>query len=69
MQTAMSSINVSFDWNSFKSHSSMLDRLDDLIQFASDEGRVDLADNLHAVYLELESHLIKSNRAKLAVVK
>lgn len=69
MQTQMSNINVTFDWNSFKSHASMLNRLDDLMQFATDEGRVDLADALHAVYLELEVHLIKANRAKLAVVK
>ncbi len=65
----MSSLDITLDWDSFKSQASMLDRLDDLMQYATDAGRIDLADTLHSVYLELESYLRTAHRAKLAVVK
>jgi hypothetical protein len=69
MLIVMSSINVSIDWEAIKSECSMLDRLDDLMQFATDSGREDLADVLHKVYCDLEEHLQIQRRAKLAVVK
>ena len=69
MLIAMSSLDITLDWDSFKSQASMLDRLDDLMQYATDAGRIDLADTLHRVYLELESHLRTAHRARLAVVK
>ena len=65
----MSSINVSIDWEAIKSQSSMLDRLDDLMQFATDNGREDLASTLHRIYCELEKTMQIQRRAKLAVIK
>ncbi len=69
MLIAMSSINVCIDWEAIKSQSSMLDRLDDLMQFATNNGREDLANTAHKLYLDLEEHFWAQRRAKLAVVK
>jgi hypothetical protein len=69
MLIAMSSINVSIDWEAIKSQSSMLDRLDDLMQFATDNGREDLAATAHKLYCDLEEHFRSQRATKLAVVK
>jgi len=69
MLIAMSSINLSIDWEAIKSQSSMLDRLDDLMQFATDNGREDLAATAHKLYCDLEEHFWDKRRAKLAVIK
>jgi hypothetical protein len=69
MLIAMSSINVSIDWEAIKSQSSMLDRLDDLMQFATDNGREDLAATAHKLYCDLDEHFRAQRVMKLAVVK
>ena len=65
----MSNINVSIDWESIKCEASMLDRLDDLMQYSTDNGREDLAATLHRIYCELEKTMQLQRRAKLAVIK
>jgi len=65
MLTAMSSINVSIDWEAISSQTSMLDRLDDLMQFAVDNGREDLAYTLHNVYCDIEEHFRLQRRHQI----
>jgi hypothetical protein len=45
-----------------------IDTLDDAIQLLSDLGRTDLADQIHAVLLQVDSFMIKNQDINTAVV-
>ena len=66
MQTQMSSINVSIDWDSFKSHASVLDQIDRLTNWAIEEGHHSLVEVLNSYYFKVSE---EARRSHLAVVK
>ena len=45
-----------------------IDTLDDAIQLLSDLGRTDLADQIHAVLLQVDSFMVKNQEINTAVV-
>jgi len=45
-----------------------IDTLDDAIQLLSDLGRIDLADQIHAVLLQVDEFMVKNQDTNTAVV-
>ena len=46
----------------------IIDTLDDAIQLLSDLGRIDLADQIHAVLLQVDEFMVKNQDTDTAVV-
>jgi len=46
----------------------IIDTLDDAIQLLSDLGRIDLADQIHAVLLQVDEFMVKNQDTNTAVV-
>jgi myo-inositol-1-phosphate synthase len=66
MLIAMSSINLSIDWESFKSHATVLDQIDRLTKWAMQEGHYSLVETLNSYYFKVSED---SRRKHLAVIK
>lgn len=62
----MSSLDITLDWDSFKSHASVLDNLDALIKWAMEQGHYSLVEVLNGYYFKVSED---SRRKHLAVVK